>query len=82
MWRLVLHIGSLHCLFNVPLPSCGFSSLVNRLLCLDLLTVCLANFKASFCLLFSRGWSPSLRQDIVGSSLISENAATALCSTL
>ena len=51
-------------------------------LCLDLLIVLLAKFSANFCLLSFNGCSPSLSQEILGSSLFSEKAATARCSTL
>ena len=62
------------------LPLC--SSLTNMSLCRDFVTVFCANFRANFSLLDSRGSSPSLRAEMVGSSLLLEKAAIALFCTL
>ena len=51
-------------------------------LCRDFLTVFCANFRANFRLLASRGSSPSLRAEMVGSSLLLEKAAMALVTEL
>ena len=75
-------MGSLHSLLAPPLVSCGFSSFVNKSWCRDLLTVCFANLRARLYLRVARGWSPNLTHEIAGSSFLSENAATALCSVL
>ena len=75
-------MGSLHSLLAPPLVSCRFSSFVNKSWCRDLLTVCFANLSARLYLRVARGWSPNLTHEIAGSSFLSENAATALCSVL